>query len=52
MENFILEIPFKTADYLIKNEKPNIEQKKGLIILELKLDEKKNDIISLNDDEV
>jgi len=38
-----LEIPIKTEDYLIKNEKPKIEEKKGLLILEFKLDKIKED---------
>ena len=37
---FNLDIPFKTEDYLIKNEKPEVIEKKGLIILEFKLDKK------------
>ena len=35
-----LEIPLKTEDYLIKNEDPEIDEKRGLLILEFKLDKK------------
>ena len=38
--NFSFDIPLKTDDYLIKIEKPKIEEKKGLIILEFQLDDK------------
>ena len=37
---FSLEIPFKTEDYLIKNEKPEIKEKKGLLIIQYLLDKK------------
>ena len=37
---FSLEIPLKTEDYLIKNAKPKIEDKKGLIIIQYLLDKK------------
>ena len=40
---FSLDVPLKTDDYLIKNEKPKIEEKKGLIILEFQLDQKDTD---------
>jgi hypothetical protein len=35
-----LEILLKTEEYLIKNEPPKIEEKKGIFILSYKLDEK------------
>jgi uncharacterized protein YerC len=38
--NFYLEILLKTEEYLIKNEEPKIEEKKGIFILSYKLDEK------------
>ena len=41
MGKFCLNIPLKTYDYLIKNEDPKIYEKKGLLILEFKIDEKK-----------
>ena len=37
---FNLDIPLKTEDYNIKNLKPNIYEKKGLIILEYEYEEK------------
>ena len=40
--NFTLEIPLKTEDILIKNEKPIIEDKKGLIIIQYLLEQKNN----------
>ncbi len=52
---FTSEIPFKTEDYLIKNEKPEVIEKKGLIMLEFKLDKNKiNETINSdqNKDEV
>ena len=42
---FTLEIPFKTEDYLIKNEEPEYIEKYGLIMLEFKLDKKIDKII-------
>ena len=36
-----LDVPLKTEDYLIKNEEPKIIEKKGVLILEFKLDVKK-----------
>ena len=41
--DFSLEIPLKTEDYLIKNQKPDMKQKNGLIILQYLLDEKIKD---------
>jgi hypothetical protein len=38
--DFILDIPLKTEEYVLKNEKTNIVGKKGLIIIEFKLDKK------------
>ena len=38
-----LDIPLKTEDYLIKNEKPEIVSKNGILILEFKLDKKTED---------
>ncbi len=40
--NFFLDVPLKTEDYLVKNEEPKIIEKKGVLILEFKLDEKKD----------
>ena len=39
--DFSLDIPLKSYDYLIKNEEPKIYEKKGILILEFKIDEKK-----------
>ena len=39
--SFSLDIPLKTEDYLIKNEDPVCSDKKGLLIVEYKLDKKK-----------
>ena len=36
--NFLLNIPLKTDEYLIKNEKPKIEQIKGIFVIEFQLD--------------
>ena len=36
-----LDIPLKTEDYLIKNEYPEIIEKKGVLILAFQLDKKK-----------
>ena len=47
---FSLNIPLKTDEYLIKNEVPKYEEKKGIIILEFKLDEMKPDT-GFNEDE-
>ena len=51
---FILEIPFKTEDYLIKNEESYITEKKGVFMLEFKLDKKikGNDYIFEEDDDI
>ena len=35
--NFSLEIPLKTEDYLLSNDEPNINNKKGLLFIEYKL---------------
>ena len=35
---FTLDIPLKTEDFLVKNEQPVIEEKKGILILQFKLD--------------
>ena len=48
--SFSLNIPLKTDEYLIKNEAPKYDEKKGIIILEFKLDEIKPDI-GFNEDE-
>ena len=40
---FSLDIPLKTEDYKLKNRKPKIEDKKGLLILEYLLEPKKVD---------
>ena len=36
-----LDIPLKSEDYLVKNENPKIVEKKGVLMLEFKLDKKK-----------
>ena len=38
---FVLEIPLKANEYILKNEAPKIDEKKGVFILEYILDEKK-----------
>ena len=38
---FVLEIPLKANEYILKNEAPKIDEKKGVFILEYTLDEKK-----------
>ena len=38
---YFLDIPLKTEDYLVKNENPKIVEKKGVLMLEFKLDKKK-----------
>ena len=38
--DFTLDIPLKTEEYIIKNDKPNITEKLGLRIIEFKLDKK------------
>ena len=40
---FSLDIPLKNEDFLIKNENPNYTEKKGVLLLEFKLEEKKED---------
>ena len=40
---FSLDIPLKNEDFLIKNETPNTIEKKGVLLLEFKLEEKKVD---------
>ena len=40
--SFSLEIPLKTEDYLLSNEEPSIENKKGILFLEYKLTQKAN----------
>ena len=50
--SFSFNVPLKTDEYLIKNEPPKVEDKKGLIIIQFQLDEKKTEIDfgdSLND---
>ena len=39
--NYTLNIPIKTSDFLLKNEEPSYVEKKGVFIMEYKLDEKK-----------
>ena len=41
--NFSFDIPFKNEEFLIKNEPPTYSEKKGIIIIEFKLDEKAED---------
>ena len=48
---FTLKIPFKTGEFLIKNEDPTITSKKGIIILEFKLDKVKNKITVFNQED-
>ena len=38
---FSLDIPLKTDDFLLSNDDPEIIEKKGVFILQYKLDEKK-----------
>ncbi len=38
--NFSLDIPLKNEDFLIKNEPPTIQEKRGILILEFNLDKK------------
>jgi len=40
---FSLDIPLKNEDFLIKNENPSYTEKKGVLLLEFKLEEKKED---------
>ena len=40
---FSFEIPLKNGDYLLKNEAPTYSEKKGIIIIEFKLDDKVED---------
>ena len=50
---FSFNVPLKTDEYLIKNEKPKIEEKKGIIIIQFQLDEKMGETDfgdNLNDD--
>ena len=42
--SFSFNVPLKTDEYLIKNEPPKVEDKKGLIIIQFQLDEKKTEI--------
>ena len=39
--DFTLDIPLKTEDFIVVNEKPTIEEKKGVINFKFKLDKKK-----------
>ena len=52
--DFVLDIPLKTEDYNIKNTKPKICDKKGILILEYEYEEKseKYDYNTNKDDEV
>ena len=43
--HFSLNIPFYTEDFLLKNESPSIQNKRGVFILEYKLETKKNEIV-------
>ncbi len=52
---FSIDIPLKTEDYFLKNEEPKIIDKKGLLMLEFKLEQKKVDgfvYTTQEDDEV
>ena len=40
--SFSLEIPLKAEDYLLSNDQPTIENKKGILFLEYKLAQKAN----------
>ena len=42
--DFSFNIPLKTDEYLIKNETPKIDEKKGLIIIQYQLDKKINEV--------
>ena len=42
---FSLNIPFLTEKWLLKNESPSIQNKRGVFILEYKLETKKNEIV-------
>ena len=51
--DFSFNVLLKPDEYLIKNEKPKIEEKKGLIIIQFQLDEKNSEATfgdNLNDD--
>ena len=52
--NFSLEIPLKTEDYLLSNEPPSIENKKGILFLEYNLAKKAKKIgfETTKDDEI
>jgi len=51
--DFSFNVLIKPDEYLIKNEKPKVEEKKGLIIIQFQLDEKNSEVEfgdNLNDD--
>ena len=51
---FSLDIALKTSEYILKNEEPTLAEKKGVIMLQYKLDEKKNvaEFIQKEEDEI
>ena len=50
--SFSLEIPLKTEDFLLSNEEPSIESKKGILFLEYKLAQKaKKKEFEINEDD-
>ena len=48
---FFVGIPLKTEEYLLKNESPSIIYKKGVFILEYRLEDKANRAIFIYDKE-
>ena len=51
---FSLDIALKSNEYILKNEEPTLSEKKGVIMLQYKLDEKKNvaEFIQKEEDEI
>ena len=51
---FTLDIALKSSEYILKNEEPTLAEKKGVIMLQYKLDEKKNvaEFIQKEEDEI
>ena len=51
---FSLDIALKSSEYILKNEEPTLAEKKGVIMLQYKLDEKKNvaEFIQKEEDEI
>ena len=42
--DFTLDIPLKTEDFIVVNEKPTIAEKKGVLMVKYKLDKKIKDV--------